>query len=60
MPQTPFLPYDPKSLPRELRRHYIGASETDIQSMLAALGLTVDDETAKEQHRARIIAAGRL
>ena len=39
MPQTPSLPYDPKSLPRELRRHYIGASEQDIQAMLSALGL---------------------
>ncbi|MFX6040872.1 hypothetical protein ABTE96_23135, partial [Acinetobacter baumannii] len=39
MAKTPAsLPYDPKKLPRELSRHYIGASEADIKAMLGALG----------------------
>jgi glycine dehydrogenase len=36
---TPKLNYDPKRLPRELRRHYISASDDDIKAMLKALGL---------------------
>lgn len=33
------LPYDPEQLPRELNRHYIAAEDSDIQSMLAAVGV---------------------
>ncbi|MBN8215090.1 MAG: aminomethyl-transferring glycine dehydrogenase subunit GcvPB [Spirochaetes bacterium] len=33
------LPYDPASLPRELTRHYISASEGDIQAMLSSIGV---------------------
>lgn len=36
----PPLNYDPASLPRETKRHYISASEKDIQEMLAELGLS--------------------
>jgi glycine dehydrogenase len=36
---TPSLPYDPRLLPRETARHYIPATEQDIQAMLATLGL---------------------
>ncbi len=32
------LPYQPETLARELKRHYISASEKDIQEMLAAIG----------------------
>ena len=32
------LPYDPETLPRELLRHYIGASEADIVEMLNFVG----------------------
>jgi glycine dehydrogenase len=32
------LNYDPSSLPRELKRHYISASETEIEEMLSAIG----------------------
>jgi glycine dehydrogenase len=35
----PELEYDPQSLPRELKRHYISASENDIEAMLQTLGL---------------------
>ncbi|MFQ5694293.1 MAG: hypothetical protein ACE5IM_14810, partial [Nitrospinota bacterium] len=35
----PPLGYDPTRLPRELKRHYISASEEDIQAMLRELGL---------------------
>lgn len=34
------LPYDPESLPRELNRHYIAASEADIKSMLTVAGVS--------------------
>lgn len=34
----PELGYDPASLPRERARHYISASEAEIQAMLAAVG----------------------
>jgi glycine dehydrogenase len=44
MSQFASLPYDPKALPRELRRHYIGASHADIQSMLKALELSKLEE----------------
>lgn len=33
----PALGYDPQSLPRELKRHYISASETDVKAMLEAI-----------------------
>ncbi len=33
------LPYDPTVLPRELKRHYISASQTDVDAMLAESGL---------------------
>ncbi len=33
------LNYDPSKLPRELKRHYISASKSDIQEMLKELGL---------------------
>ena len=33
------LNYDPQSLPREFKTHYISASDQDIKEMLAALGL---------------------
>ncbi len=32
------LPYDPAAHPRELKRHYISASEADIAAMLEAVG----------------------
>ncbi len=32
------LPYDPSKISRELARHYIPASEADIQAMFAAIG----------------------
>lgn len=34
------LPYSLDSLPRELKRHYIGADEADVSGMLAELGLS--------------------
>lgn len=38
------LPYDPASLPRETKRHYISASDNDIREMLATLGMaTLED-----------------
>lgn len=33
------LPFDPHSLPRELKRHYISASEDDIEKMLHTIGM---------------------
>src|SRR5919108_3034687 len=36
---TPSLPYNPQTLPREKARHYIPATDQDIQAMLTALGL---------------------
>jgi glycine dehydrogenase len=36
---VPPLPFDPTTLPRELNRHYIAASEEEIAEMLGALGL---------------------
>ena len=38
------LGYDPSSLPREKARHYITATENEIQSMLGTLGLKKLDE----------------
>lgn len=35
---VPEFSYDPETLPRELKRHYISASDEDIQSMLGAVG----------------------
>jgi glycine dehydrogenase len=59
MPQTPSLPYDPKSLPRELRRHYIGASDADIGAMLGSLGLgRLDELFAHVPAGARMPASG--
>ena len=40
----PPLPYDPEALPRETARHYIPATEQDIQAMLGTLGLSQLDE----------------
>jgi glycine dehydrogenase len=40
----PSLPYDPQTLPRELVRHYIPASEEDIRLMCAAIGVSTLDE----------------
>ncbi len=37
MTKTP-LPYDPAILPRELKRHYISATDDDIAEMLKAVG----------------------
>lgn len=37
-PTIPALNYDPSAFPRELKRHYISASDEDIASMLAAVG----------------------
>ena len=37
MTKTP-LPYDPAILPRELKRHYISATDDDITAMLKTLG----------------------
>ena len=34
------LPYNPDALPRETARHYIPATEQDIQAMLGTLGLS--------------------
>lgn len=39
MQKLPPLPYDPYRSPRELKRHYISATEEDIHAMLAELGL---------------------
>lgn len=36
--ENPPLPYDPEKLPRELKRHYISASDAEIDSMLATVG----------------------
>jgi len=36
--QTRTLPFNPESLPRELLRHYISASEGDISAMLERIG----------------------
>lgn len=38
MPLTP-LSYDPEGLPRELKQHYISATEDDIAAMLRVVGL---------------------
>src|SRR5712692_7348761 len=40
----PPLPYDPTTLPRETARHYIPATDQEIQAMLGALGLAHLDE----------------
>jgi len=40
----PPLPYDPTTLPRETARHYIPATDQEIQAMLGALGLAQLDE----------------
>ena len=38
MSSTPSLPFDPDTLPREKRRHYISASEAEIEEMLRFVG----------------------
>ncbi|MDX2111289.1 MAG: aminomethyl-transferring glycine dehydrogenase subunit GcvPB [Verrucomicrobiota bacterium] len=35
---TVHLPYDPATLPRELMRHYVSASDADIAAMLTTVG----------------------
>ena len=40
----PPLNYDPSTLPRETQRHYICASDDDIQAMLSEIGLNKLDE----------------
>src|SRR5262245_42248867 len=40
----PPLPYDPATLPREIARHYISATDEELQAMLGALGLSQLDE----------------
>jgi len=40
----PPLPYDPTALPRETARHYIPATDQELQTMLGALGLSQLDE----------------
>src|SRR5262245_34612916 len=40
----PPLPYDPATLPRETARHYIPATDQEIQAMLSTLGLAQLDE----------------
>ena len=40
----PPLPYDPTTLPRETARHYIPATDQEIQAMLGTLGLSQLDE----------------
>ncbi len=40
MNTLPSLPYDPQTLPRELKRHYISASDADIEAMMASLGIS--------------------
>ncbi|MBL8995432.1 MAG: aminotransferase class V-fold PLP-dependent enzyme, partial [Spirochaetia bacterium] len=47
MKNFPGLPYDPNTLPRELKRHYISASDEDLGSMLSELGLSRLDELFK-------------
>lgn len=42
------LPYDPQTLPRELKRHYVSASDADIAAMLAELGMTRVPELYRE------------
>ena len=61
MNQNPFsgLPYEPTKLPRELRRHYICASDTDIQEMLKSLGLSrLEDLYSHLPPAARMPASG--
>ena len=61
MPKTTHAPlsYDPQKFPRELRRHYIGASESDIQEMLASLRLKkLEDLYSHVPSDLRLPAAG--
>ncbi len=37
---APQLPYNPEEYPREIASHYISASESDIMSMMARVGIT--------------------
>ncbi|MFP6899952.1 MAG: hypothetical protein VCA36_03350, partial [Opitutales bacterium] len=41
---VPPLDYDPSSLPRELKRHYVSASEKDLSEMLEVVGVANIDE----------------
>lgn len=36
--KLPSLGYEPSELPRELKRHYISATETELRAMLGAIG----------------------
>jgi glycine dehydrogenase len=42
--QSQSLPFDPDALPREKLRHYISASEDDIQAMLTEVGASALEE----------------
>lgn len=44
MKSQPALDYDPSSLPRELKRHYISASESDLEAMLKTVGVDSFDQ----------------
>ena len=37
--KVPSLDYDPDSKPRELKRHYVSASEQDLSEMLEVVGV---------------------
>src|SRR4029453_8253714 len=52
---SPPLPFDPPPFPRKTARHYIPATDQEIQAMLGALGLSQLDEVF-----AHIPAPGRM
>ena len=55
----PGLPYEPNKLPRELKRHYICASDGEIQAMLKSLGLSkLEDLYAHLPASARMPSSG--
>jgi len=57
--KLPGLPYEPQKLPRELKRHYICASDGEIQSMLKSLGLQkLEDLYSHLPPSARMPASG--
>ncbi len=41
---APALPYNPEALPRELARHYITATDAELEAMLAATGSSELDD----------------
>ena len=43
-PKTTALPFDPKEYPRETVRHYISATEDEIEQMLAKIGISQLDD----------------